>query len=63
MALLLLGARGRACLVDLLLLVDGELAGAGVDEEEQTTDDGEDLEEVVLGKVLLGVVLVELERG
>lgn len=51
-------ARGR--LVDLLLLVDAELAGAAVDEEKETADNGEDLEKVVLGKVLVGVVLVEL---
>jgi hypothetical protein len=51
---------GRAILVDLLLLVDGELAGAAVDEQQETTDNGEDLEEVVLGEVLVGVVFVEL---
>lgn len=48
------------CLVNLLLLVDAELAGAAVDQEQQTTDDGQNLEEIVLGKVLVGVVLVEL---
>ena len=47
-------------LVHLLLLVEADLAGTHVDEEEQTADDGEDLEEVVLGEVLVGVVLVEL---
>lgn len=58
----LLGAKEAvSLLVNLLLLVDGELTGAAVDEEEKTTDNGEDLEEVVLGKVLLGVVLVELQ--
>jgi hypothetical protein len=46
-------------LVDLLLLVNAELAWAAVDEEKESTDDGQDLEEVVLGKVLVGVVLVE----
>ena len=49
-------------LVDLLLLVDAELARAAVDQQQETADDGEDLEEVVLGKVLVGVVLVELEN-
>ena len=49
-------------LVHLLLLVDAELAGAAVDEEEEAADDGEDLEEVVLGKVFVGVVLVELQE-
>lgn len=48
------------CLVDLLLLVDGELAGAAVDEQQKAADDGKNLEEVVLGEVLVGVVLVEL---
>jgi hypothetical protein len=48
-------------LVDLLLLVNAELAWAAVDEEKESTDDGQDLEEVVLGKVLVGVVLVELD--
>lgn len=47
-------------LVNLLLLVDAELARATVDQEKQTADDGQNLEEVVLGKVLVGVVLVKL---
>lgn len=46
-------------LVDLLLFVDAELARATVDQEKQTTDDGQNLEEVVFGKVLVGVVLVK----
>ena len=50
-----------ASLVDLFLLVEADLAGAAVDEEQQTADDRQDLEEVVLGKVLVGVVFVELE--
>ncbi len=49
-------------LVDFLLLVNAELAGAAVDEQQETTDNGQDLEKVVLGKVLVGVVLVELSR-
>lgn len=47
------------CLVNLLLLVDAELAGAAVDQEQQTTDNGQNLEEIVLGKVLVRVVLVK----
>jgi hypothetical protein len=47
-------------LVDLLLLIDAELAGAAVDQEQETTHDGQDLEEVVLGKVLVRMALVEL---
>lgn len=50
-------------LVHLLLLVDAELAGAAVDQQEETTDNGENLEEIVLGEVLVGVVLVELFNG
>lgn len=49
-------------LVDLLLLVNAELARTAVDKEQETTNDGQDLEEVVLGKVLVGVVLVELSK-
>jgi hypothetical protein len=48
-------------LVNLLLLVEADLAGTHVDKEEQAADDGEDLEEVVLGEILVGVVLVELQ--
>src|SRR3954469_643871 len=63
-------------LVDLLLLVHAQLAGAHVDQEEQTTTgklleldlawdweyihNRQDLEEVVLGKVLVRVVGVQL---
>lgn len=46
-------------LVDLLLLVDAELTWAAVNEQEETTDDGQDLEEIVFGEVLVGVVFVE----
>ena len=48
-------------LVDLLLLVDTELPGTAIDEQQETTNNGEDLEEVVLGEVLVRVVLVELD--
>ena len=48
-------------LVDLLLLVDAELARAAVNQQQKTTDNRENLEEVVLVKVLVGVMLVELE--
>lgn len=49
-------------LVNLLLLIDTELAWATVDQEKQTADDGQNLEEIVLGKVLVGVVLVKLRE-
>ena len=52
----------RVSLIYLLLLVNAELAGAAVDEEEKTADDGEDLEEVVLGEVLVGVELAQLKQ-
>ena len=50
----------HGCLVHLLLLVEAVLTGTHVDEQEKAADNGEDLEEVVLGEVLVGVVLVEL---
>lgn len=55
---LILRSRVRSAwsLVDLLLLVDRELSGAHIDQEKQATDDGEDLEEVVLGEVLVRVM-------
>lgn len=58
--LLLLALRFLSDLVNLLLLVDAELSRAAVDQQEESTDDGQDLEEVVLGKILVGVVLVQL---
>jgi len=54
------GSRYRRHLVHFLLLVEAVLTGTHVDEQEKTADDGEDLEEVVLGEVLVRVVLVEL---
>lgn len=48
-------------LVDLLLLVDGELARAAVDEEQEAAHDGKDLEEIVLGKVLVRMPVMELD--
>ena len=67
---------GLSILVDLLLLVHAELAGALVDQQKETATecvslaltvnrrvhlhDGEDLEEVVLGKVLLRMRVVQL---
>ena len=54
------GRSRRRRLVHLLLLVEAVLTGSHVDEQEKTADNGENLEEVVLGEVLVGVVLVEL---
>ena len=48
-------------LVNLLLLVDTELARTAVDQEQKATDNGQDLEEIVLGEVLVGVVFVKLQ--
>lgn len=56
-------ARSVLGLIDLLLLVDAELAGSAVDEQQEAADNGQDLEKVVLGKVLVGVVLVQLRVG
>jgi hypothetical protein len=47
-------------LVDLLLLVDAELARASVDQEQETAYNRENLEEVILGEIPVGVVLVKL---
>jgi hypothetical protein len=54
------GDLGRKCLIHLLLLVNAVFTWTAVYEEEKTADDGEDLEEIVFGKVLVGVVFVEL---
>jgi hypothetical protein len=51
----------HAILVDLLLLVDAVFSWTAVYEQQESANDGKDLEKVVLGKVLVGVVLVELE--
>lgn len=50
----------RSALVNLLLLVDTELTRTHVDQEEKTTNDREDLEEIVLSEVLVRVVVVQL---
>lgn len=47
-------------LVDLLLLVITQLARTTVDQEQETANDGENLEEIVFGKVLVWVVFMEL---
>ena len=49
-------------LVHLLLLINTKLPGPHVDQEEQPTHDRQDLEEVVFGKVLLRVVVMELKQ-
>jgi len=48
-------------LVDLLLLVDAIFSGAAVYEQQETANNREDLEEIVLGEVLVGMVLMELQ--
>lgn len=52
--------QSEAHLVNLLLLVDTELTRTHVDQEEKATDNREDLEEIVLSEVLVGVVVVQL---
>ena len=49
-----------AWLVDLFLLVHTQLTGTHIDQQKETTHDGQNLEEVVLCKVLVRVVLVKL---
>lgn len=51
------------CLIHLLLLIDRVFSWSAIHKKEETTDDGEDLEEIVFGEVLVGVVLMELECG
>lgn len=46
-------------LIDLLLLVDTELTGSHVDKEDKTADDGQDLEEIVLGEVAVRMVRLQ----
>lgn len=53
-------AKAWQVLVYLLLLVDTELSRSAVHQEEQTSYNGENLEEIVLGEILVGVVLVKL---
>lgn len=47
-------------LIYLLLLIDAIFTRSAVYEKEEAADDGEDLEEIVLGEILVGVVFVEL---
>jgi hypothetical protein len=47
-------------LVHLLLLVDAVFTGSAVDQQKESADDGENLKEIVLGKILVGVVFMEL---
>lgn len=51
----------RCCLVDFLLLVHAQLTRSHVHQEQKATHDGKDLEEVVLGEVLVGMILVQLD--
>ena len=51
-----------ARLVHLLLLVETDLPGSHVHQKEKTADDGEDLEEVVLDKIFVGMAVVELSE-
>jgi len=48
-------------LIDLLLLVNAVFARSAVNQQEESTNDRENLEEIVLREVFVGVVLVELE--
>ena len=48
-------------LVDLLLFVKGHLPRSHIDQKQETSNNGKDLEEVVFRKVLVWVVRVELK--
>ena len=61
-SLVLLALRLRH-LVDLLLLIQRVLPRSRIDEQEETTNNGEDLEEIVLGEVLVWVCVVELSQN
>jgi hypothetical protein len=50
----------RLSLVDLLLLINAVLPRSAVDQEQKTTDDGQDLEKVVLGKILMWMRFMKL---
>lgn len=52
--------QGQGRLVDLLFLINAVFTGTAVDEQQETANNGEDLEEVVLGKILVRVVGMEL---
>lgn len=55
-----LRSNAMQCLVDLLLLVKADLTWSHIYQKQQTTNNGENLEKVVLGEVLQRVVWVEL---
>jgi hypothetical protein len=48
-------------LIYLLLLINAIFAWSTVHQQEETTNDREDLEEVVLGKILVRVMVMQLE--
>ena len=52
----------RFSLIDLFLLVERHLPWAHIDQKQQPSHNGEDLEEVVFGEVLVRVVCVELQK-
>jgi hypothetical protein len=48
-------------LVDLFLLIDAIFSRSTIYQQQEPPDNREDLEEVILGKVLVGVVLMKLD--
>jgi hypothetical protein len=54
---------GLSSSIYLLLLIDTVFARSRIYEQEEPAHDGEDLEEVILRKVFVGVVLVKLDRS
>lgn len=49
-------------LVNLLLFINAELARTTVDQKQKTSNNGQDLEKIVFGEILVGVVLVKLKK-
>jgi len=49
-------------LIYLLLLVNAVFARSAIDQQQESTNDREDLEEIVFGKIFVGVVLMKLGK-
>jgi hypothetical protein len=49
-------------LIYLLLLVNAVFARSAIDQQQESTNNREDLEEIVFGKIFVGVVLMKLGK-
>jgi hypothetical protein len=54
---------GPSSSIYLLLLIDAIFARSTIDQQKESTNNRENLEEVVLGKVFVGVVLMKLDKN